>query len=112
MDLTNENIFAELVKNSAYNHKELAGKLDISLASMYNYLSGKRKPDIRIMFDLSNIVKFPFKLSGYCDFDLDNLEILDSVKSQLEVAYIRFASVYKDFKDPEEFQEELKKIGR
>ena len=29
-----------------------------------------------------------------------------------KVSYIRFASVYKDFKDPEEFQEELDKLER
>jgi transcriptional repressor NrdR len=38
--------------------------------------------------------------------------VMGKLKKIDKVAYIRFASVYKDFKDPEEFQEELKKIGR
>ena len=37
--------------------------------------------------------------------------VMTRLKRLDKVAYIRFASVYKDFKDPEEFQEELKKIS-
>jgi transcriptional repressor NrdR len=36
--------------------------------------------------------------------------IMNRLKKIDKVAYIRFASVYKDFKDPEEFQEELEKL--
>jgi transcriptional repressor NrdR len=38
--------------------------------------------------------------------------VMMKLKKIDKVAYIRFASVYKDFKDPEEFQEELKKLKR
>ncbi len=36
--------------------------------------------------------------------------VMTRLKKLDKVAYIRFASVYKDFKDTEEFQEELKRI--
>jgi len=36
--------------------------------------------------------------------------VMTRLKRLDKVAYIRFASVYKDFKDPEEFQEELQKL--
>lgn len=36
--------------------------------------------------------------------------VMTRLKRIDKVAYIRFASVYKDFKDPEEFQDELKKL--
>ena len=36
--------------------------------------------------------------------------VMTRLKKIDKVSYIRFASVYKDFKDPEEFQEELEKL--
>lgn len=36
--------------------------------------------------------------------------VMSRLKKIDKVAYIRFASVYKDFKDPEEFQEELNRL--
>lgn len=36
--------------------------------------------------------------------------VMTRLKKLDKVAYIRFASVYKDFKDPEEFHEELEKM--
>lgn len=36
--------------------------------------------------------------------------VMSRLKKLDKVSYIRFASVYKDFKDPEEFQEELSKL--
>lgn len=36
--------------------------------------------------------------------------VMNKLKKLDKVSYIRFASVYKDFKDPEEFEEEIKKI--
>lgn len=36
--------------------------------------------------------------------------VMSRLKKADKIAYIRFASVYKDFKDPEEFQEELKRL--
>ncbi|MBN2368579.1 transcriptional repressor NrdR [Candidatus Woesearchaeota archaeon] len=36
--------------------------------------------------------------------------VMTRLKKLDKVSYIRFASVYKDFKDPEEFQEEISKI--
>ncbi|MFH2019839.1 MAG: transcriptional regulator NrdR [archaeon] len=38
--------------------------------------------------------------------------VMTRLKKIDKVAYIRFASVYKDFKDPEEFQEEIEKLGK
>jgi transcriptional repressor NrdR len=37
--------------------------------------------------------------------------VLERLRSVDDVAYIRFASVYKDFKDVEEFQAALKGMG-
>jgi len=36
--------------------------------------------------------------------------VMSRLKKLDKVSYIRFASVYKDFKDPEEFEEEIDKI--
>ena len=36
--------------------------------------------------------------------------VMERLKSTDHVAYVRFASIYKDFKDPEEFIEELKEL--
>jgi transcriptional repressor NrdR len=36
--------------------------------------------------------------------------VMNRLKKIDKIAYIRFASVYKDFKDPDEFQEELDKL--
>lgn len=36
--------------------------------------------------------------------------IMSRLKKLDKISYIRFASVYKEFKDPEEFQEELEKL--
>ena len=38
--------------------------------------------------------------------------IIEELKRVDEVAYIRFASVYKDFKDAESFEEEIKNLLR
>lgn len=38
--------------------------------------------------------------------------VMNRLKKLDKVAYIRFASVYKDFKDPEEFEDELKRLKR
>lgn len=37
-------------------------------------------------------------------------EIIDFLKTVDEVAYVRFASVYREFKDVSTFMDELKKI--
>lgn len=39
------------------------------------------------------------------DLVMDKLRLMD------HVAYVRFASIYKDFKDPEQFMRELKSLG-
>ena len=36
--------------------------------------------------------------------------VMDALKSLDDVAYVRFASVYKEFKDVETFMEELKRV--
>jgi len=40
------------------------------------------------------------------------LMVMDALKELDEVAYVRFASVYREFKDLNTFMEELKKILR
>jgi transcriptional repressor NrdR len=37
---------------------------------------------------------------------------MEALKSTDEVAYVRFASVYRSFKDIEEFIEEIKILGK
>ncbi len=37
---------------------------------------------------------------------------MEHLKSLDHVAYVRFASIYKDFKDPKEFKEELESLGQ
>jgi len=38
--------------------------------------------------------------------------VMERLRDIDEVAYVRFASVYKQFKDIETFQEELKKLSQ
>ncbi|HLC46895.1 MAG TPA: transcriptional regulator NrdR [Candidatus Nanoarchaeia archaeon] len=38
--------------------------------------------------------------------------LMKKLKKLDQVAYIRFASVYRNFKDPEDFEEEVKKLGK
>ncbi len=50
------------------------------------------------------------KESTEVSYSLIGRLIMTRLKKLDKVSYIRFASVYKDFKDPEEFQEELDKL--
>ena len=43
-------------------------------------------------------------------FSLEEKEVMDELKTLDEVAYVRFASVYREFKDVNTFMDELKKI--
>jgi transcriptional repressor NrdR len=38
--------------------------------------------------------------------------VMEALKSMDQVAYIRFASVYRDFKDAADFEEELRQLVR
>ena len=57
-----------------------------------------------IEFELRNASKNEIKSKDLGDMVLDRLRLLD------DVAYVRFASVYKDFKDIQEFREALQKL--
>jgi transcriptional repressor NrdR len=37
---------------------------------------------------------------------------MDSLRALDDVAYVRFASVYRDFQDVSEFQQEIERLGR
>ena len=50
------------------------------------------------------------KESTEVSYSLIGRLIMTRLKKLDKVSYIRFASVYKDFKDPEEFQEELDRL--
>lgn len=39
-------------------------------------------------------------------------QVLKLLRKMDKVAYVRFASVYRDFEDPNEFNEELKRLGK
>ncbi len=39
-------------------------------------------------------------------------KVLRLLRKMDKVAYVRFASVYRDFEDPQEFNEELKRLGK
>ena len=38
--------------------------------------------------------------------------VMDILREKDEVAYVRFASVYREFKDIDSFMEEIKNLGR
>lgn len=72
-------------------------KRDISLKEIENIVS-----DIEIHVKNKDTIEISSSLIGRM--------VMNRLKKLDKVAYIRFASVYRDFKDPEEFAEELNKL--
>ena len=72
-------------------------KREVSLKEIEDIIS-----DVEAHIKNKNSIEIPSSLIGRM--------IMTRLKKLDKVAYIRFASVYRDFKDPEEFQEELKKL--
>ncbi|QNO16743.1 transcriptional repressor NrdR [Alkalicella caledoniensis] len=72
-------------------------KRDITYVQIENLVEGIEK-------QMANKLIFEISTEELGDIVLDNLKELD------EVAYVRFASVYKDFKDIEAFKRELSKL--
>jgi len=72
-------------------------KRPVSLETIKNIVS-----DIEFHLKNKESTEIPSSLIGRM--------VMVRLKKLDKVSYIRFASVYKDFKDPEEFQEELKRL--
>lgn len=67
------------------------------------------------VMDMENIVDtVEKKMSNSLDKEVTSIDIgeivMDELKKVDEVSYVRFASVYREFKDVDSFMEELKKI--
>jgi transcriptional repressor NrdR len=66
--------------------------------------------------DLNKVVR---KVVGYIEKEFDGevsaqqigIRVMDALKSLDEVAYVRFASVYRQFKDIDQFIEEIKSLN-
>ena len=60
-----------------------------------------------------NELKFALRLRGerVAAQELGSL-VMDALRALDDVAYVRFASVYRDFQDVSEFQEEIERLGR
>ncbi|MDR2767374.1 MAG: transcriptional regulator NrdR [Treponema sp.] len=65
---------------------------------------------------LVNDIEDQAELSGRANHEIASMALGDLVLEKLgvldKVAYIRFASVYRHFEDPEEFLREIQKFGR
>ncbi len=74
---------------------------------------GKRQVSRRQMEDMVNEIEY--KLQNTLSGEVATTEIGELVMEKLrhtdEVAYIRFASVYREFRDVGDFMEELKKLS-
>ena len=74
-------------------------KRDVSLKDIETIVS-----DIEFHIKNKSTTNIPSSLIGRM--------VMSRLKKLDKVSYIRFASVYRDFKDPEEFAEELNKLGK
>ena len=63
-------IIAEMIIKSRYKKTELAKKLFVTPMSLYCYMSGKRKTDISVLFDLCCICNYDF-LEAAKELNLD-----------------------------------------
>ena len=72
----------------------------------------KRKVPVQKINELIDRVEA--KIYGMCEKEIESREIGNFVMEQLKdldaVAYVRFASVYREFKDVNTFMDELKKL--
>lgn len=61
-----------------------------------------------------NELKFALRLRGEREVAAQELGslVMDALRALDDVAYVRFASVYRDFQDLSEFQEEIERLGR
>ena len=61
-----------------------------------------------------NELKFALRLRGEREVAAQELGslVMDALRALDDVAYVRFASVYRDFQDVSEFQEEIERLGR
>ena len=61
-----------------------------------------------------NELKFALRLRGEREVAAQELGslVMDALRALDDVAYVRFASVYRDFQDVREFQEEIERLGR
>ena len=91
-------------KKEDFDRKKLKGgllkaceKRDVSLKEIEDLVS-----DIETHIKNKSTIEISSSLIGRL--------VMSRLKKLDKVAYIRFASVYRDFKDPEEFQEELNKL--
>jgi transcriptional repressor NrdR len=61
-----------------------------------------------------NELKFALRLRGEREVAAQELGslVMDALRALDDVAYVRFASVYRDFQDVSEFQQEIERLGR
>ena len=61
-----------------------------------------------------NELKFALRLRGEREVAAQELGslVMDALRALDDVAYARFASVYRDFQDVSEFQQEIERLGR
>ena len=61
-----------------------------------------------------NELKFALRLRGEREVAAQALGslVMDALRALDDVAYVRFASVYRDFQDVSEFQQEIERLGR
>ncbi len=74
----------------------------------------KRSVSYEQMQDMLNIIEAKLRNKDSVEFkstDVGKL-VMQQLRKADKVAYIRFASIYKDFADVEEFEEEIKRLIR
>ncbi len=88
----------------AFDEKKLRTGLDKALE--------KRPVSIEVVDDLVNHVKAKMRALGEREISSQQLGewIMDELRNVDEVAYVRFASVYRSFQDIDEFSEVIKKL--
>ena len=61
-----------------------------------------------------NELKFALRLRGEREVAAQELGslVMDALRALDDVAYVRFASVYRDFQDVSEFHQEIERLGR
>ncbi|MGA1737365.1 MAG: transcriptional regulator NrdR [Pseudomonadales bacterium] len=61
-----------------------------------------------------NELKFALRLRGEREVAAQELGglVMDALRALVDVAYVGFASVYRDFQDVSEFQQEIERLGR
>ena len=83
------------------------------LARSFEVALRKRPVDAdRVERAVSGIVR-QLEASGEQDVSADEIGnlVMEALKNLDDVAYVRFASVYKDFRDPRDFQDLLGQLG-